>query len=91
MQLGETPTDDPAQWEQDSGMGKLQPSRFLSLRSALERALEFERAVIGLYNDLANRDKENDYGTYRLVLELLDAELEDEQNIEDILAKLEIR
>ena len=35
--------------------------------------------------------KENDHGTYRLVLELLDAELEDEQNIEDILAKLEIR
>ena len=57
MQLGETPTDDPAQWEQDSGMGKLQPSRFLSLRSALERALEFERAVIGLYNDLANWSK----------------------------------
>ena len=90
MQLGETPTDDPAQWEQDSGMGKLQPSRFLSLRSALERALEFERLVIGLYNDLANNTKDKDHGTYKLALELLDAELEDEQNIEDILAKLEI-
>src|SRR5215475_6250253 len=54
MQLEDKPTDDPAQWEQDSGMGKLQPSRFLSLRSSLERALEFERSVIGLYNDLAN-------------------------------------
>ena len=91
MQLGETPTDDPAQWEQDSGMGKLQPSRFLTLRSALERALEFERLVIGLYNDLANNTKDKDHGTYQLALELLDAELEDEQNIEDILAKLEIR
>ena len=28
MQLGETPIDDPAQWEQDSGLGKLQPSRY---------------------------------------------------------------
>ena len=36
MQLGETPIDDPAQWEQDSGLGKLQPSRYLTLRSALE-------------------------------------------------------
>jgi hypothetical protein len=84
MQFGETPTDDPAKWEQDSGMGKLQPSRFLSLRTALERALEFERLVIGLYND-------KDHGTYRFALELLNAELEDEQNIEDILAKLEVR
>jgi bacterioferritin len=91
MQLEETPTDDPAQWEQDSGMGKLQPSRFLSLRSALERALEFERSVIGLYNDLANNTKDKDHGTYQLSLELLNAELEDEQNLEDILAKLEIR
>jgi bacterioferritin len=91
MQLGETPIDDPAQWEQDSGLGKLQPSRYLSLRSALERALEFERLVIGLYNDLANNTKEKDHGTYQLALELLNAELEDEQDIEDILAKLEIR
>jgi bacterioferritin len=91
MQLGEAPIDDPAQWEQDSGLGKLQPSRYLSLRSALERALEFERLVIGLYNDLANNTKEKDHGTYQLALELLNAELEDEQDIEDILAKLEIR
>ncbi len=91
MQLGETPIDDPAQWEQVSGLGKLQPSRFLTLRSALERALEFERLVIGLYNDLANSTKDKDHGTYQLSLELLNAELEDEQDIEDILAKLEIR
>jgi bacterioferritin len=91
MQLGKNPIDDPAQWEQDSGLGKLQPSRYLTLRSALERALEFERTVIGLYNDLANSTKDKDHGTYQLALELLNAELEDEQNIEDILAKLEIR
>ncbi len=89
MQLETTPTDDPAQWEQDSGLGKLQPARHLTLRSALEKALEFERAVIKHYNDLANTSKDKDHATYNLVLELLDAELEDEQNIEDILAKLE--
>jgi bacterioferritin len=53
--------------------------------------LEFERVVIKHYNDLANNVKDKDHGTYRLALELLDAELEDEQNIEDILARLEIQ
>lgn len=91
MQLEVTPTDDPAQWEQDSNLGKLQPSRYLTLRSALEKALEFERTIIKLYNDLANSTKEKDNATYNLALDLLDAELEDEQNLEDILAKLEIR
>ncbi len=91
MQLETIPTDDPSQWEQDSGLGKLQPARYLTLRSALEKALEFERAVIKHYNDLANTSKDKDHATYNLALELLDAELEDEQNIEDILAKLEIQ
>jgi bacterioferritin len=90
MQLGTNAKDDPALWEQESGLGKLQPSRYLTLRSALEKALEFERSVIKLYNDLANNVKDKDHGTYHLVQDLLDAELEDEQTIEDILAKLEI-
>jgi bacterioferritin len=60
------------------------------LRSALEKALEFERTIIKLYNDLVNITKQKDNASYRLALDLLDAELEDEQNIEDILAKLEI-
>ncbi|MGH9952174.1 MAG: ferritin-like domain-containing protein [Nitrososphaeraceae archaeon] len=91
MQLGTNAKDDPALWEQESGLGKLQPSRYLTLRSALEKALEFERSVIKLYNDLSNNVKDKDHGTYHLSLDLLDAELEDEQTIEDILAKLEIR
>lgn len=90
-QLEVKPSDDPAQWEQASGLGKLQPSRYLSLRTALEKALEFERVVIRHYNDLANNVKDKDHGTYSLALELLDAELEDEQTIEDILARIEIQ
>src|SRR5918997_1186945 len=61
-QLEVKPTDDPAQWEQESGLGKLQPSRYLSLRTALENAREFERAVIKHYNDLANNVKDKDHG-----------------------------
>ena len=91
MQLGTNSTDDPARWEQDSGVGRLEPSRYLSRRSAIEKALEFERAAIGLYNDLANATKDKDHGTYELALGLLKDELADEQTMEDILARLEIQ
>ena len=91
MELGTNPTDDPGAWEKESGVGKTEPKKYLSLRSALERALELERFGIGLYNDLANATKGNDHGTYQLALKLLTDELEDEQTIEDILARLEIQ
>jgi bacterioferritin len=91
MQLGTNSTDDPARWEQESGIGRLEPKRYLSLRSAMEKALEFERMAIGLYNDLANATKDKDHGTYQLALGLLKDELEDEQTMEDILARLEIQ
>jgi bacterioferritin len=90
MQLNVTPNDDPGKWEQDSELGKLQPSKYLTLRSALEKALELERAAIKSYNDLANTAKDKDHATYNLALELLKAELKDEQDLEDILSKLEI-
>jgi bacterioferritin len=90
MELGTNPTDDPAAWATESGVGKTESSKYLSLRSALERSLELERFGIGLYNDLANATKDKDHGTYDLALKLLNDELKDEQTIEDILARLEI-
>jgi bacterioferritin len=91
MELGTNPTDDPARWEQESGVGRLQPKRHLSLRSAIEKALEFERAAIGLYDDLSNATNNKDHGTYELALDLLEDKLEDEETMENILARLEIR
>lgn len=91
MQLGTNATDDPANWEQESGTGKLEPKKYLSLKSAVVKALEFERQAIDMYNDLANATKARDNGTYELALELLADELEDEQTMEDILARLEIQ
>ena len=91
MELGANPTDDPSSWEKESGLGRTEPKKYFSLTSALERALEIERFGIGLYNDLANATKDRDHGTYQLSLKLLSDELEDEQTIEDILARLEVR
>jgi bacterioferritin len=91
MELGTNPTDDPGSWEKEGGIGKTESKKYLSLRSALERALDFERFAIGLYNDLANATKDKDHATYQLALKLLTDELEDEQTIEDILSRLEIK
>ena len=60
-QLKVTPNDDPGEWEQDSGLGELHPSKYLTLKSAFERALEFERIAVKSYNDLANTDKDKDH------------------------------
>ena len=90
MELGTNPTDDPAKWEKESGTGKLEPKKYLSLKSALVKSLEFERQAIDMYNELANSTRESDNGTYELALDLLKEELEDEQTLEDILARLEI-
>lgn len=90
-QLGANPTDDPAEWAAESGIGKVESRKYLSLRSSLEKSLELERFAIGLYNDLAKATKDNDHGTYQLALKLLTDELDDEQTIEDILTRLEIK
>ena len=90
MQLGENPSDDPATWEQESGTGKMEPKKHLSLKSALVKSLEFERQAIDLYNDLANATRNTDNATYELAQGLLKDELKDEQTLEDILIKLEL-
>jgi bacterioferritin len=86
--FGTNPTDDPAMWAAESGIGKTEAKKYLSLRRALERSLELERPANGLYNEAANASKDKDHGSYRLALESLKDELKDGQTIADILARL---
>jgi len=88
-QLGDQVTDDPAKWAEESGLGKLEPKMHLTLKSALDKGLEVERAAIDLYNELASSTQGKDHITYHLALELVSDEAKDEQEIEDIMAKLE--
>lgn len=88
-QLGDKATDDPENWAKLSGLGKLEPAQHLTLRSAIEGGLKFERVAIEMYNDLVNSTMGKDNVTYHLALDLLEDEAKDEQEIEDIFAKLE--
>ncbi|PWU81082.1 MAG: hypothetical protein DLM72_08885 [Candidatus Nitrosopolaris wilkensis] len=58
----------------------------MTLKSELERALEFERIAIKSYNDSVSTEKNKDH----LTLGLLNAELKYGQDLEDILANPEI-
>ena len=89
-QLGAKATDNPQDWAEESGLGNLEPAKYLTLKSALEHALDFERYAIAHYNELASSTQGNDHVTYHLALDLLSDEAKDEQDIEDILDKLEI-
>lgn len=89
-ELGDAASDDPGTWSETSGLGKLEPAKHITLKSALEHALEFERMAIDLYNELANNTRGSDNVTYHLALDLVSDESKDEQDIENILSKLEI-
>ena len=89
-QLGAKATDNPQDWAEVSGLGNLEPGKHVTLRNALEYALEFERTAIEHYNELASSTQGKDHITYHLALDLVTDEAKDEQDIEDILDKLEI-
>ena len=89
-QLGAKATDNPQDWAEVSGLGNLEPGKHVTLRNALEYALEFERTAIAHYNELASSTQGKDHITYHLALDLVSDEAKDEQDIEDILDKLEI-
>ena len=62
------------------------------MRSALERALDFEGKAVGNYTNLVLKATEaNDYVTRRLAETILADEVKDEQHTKDVLKHLELR
>ncbi|HKU49509.1 MAG TPA: ferritin-like domain-containing protein [Nitrososphaera sp.] len=91
-ELGDIAPSEPAEWNQFSTIGPLDPSKHLTLRAALERALEFEGKAVENYNGLAKKALElGDYVTYNLATTILADEVKDEQHTEDVLKSLEVK
>ncbi|GBC72942.1 hypothetical protein HRbin04_00337 [archaeon HR04] len=61
------------------------------MRDAIEKALEIEGLAIEHYNELIKRVKDVDYTTYDILQDILVEEVKEEQDLEDILARLELR
>ena len=91
-ELGDIAPSDPTEWKQYSTIGPLDPAQHLTLRAALERALEFEGKAVENYNALAKKALElGDFVTYNLASTVLGDEVEDEQHTEDVLKSLEVK
>jgi len=91
-ELGDRAPSDPTEWKQYSTIGPLDPAQHLTLRSALERALEFEGKAVENYNALAKKALElGDYVTYNLATTVMADEVKDEQHTEDVLKSLEVK
>src|SRR5918912_1770497 len=66
-ELEDKAPSNPSEWETTSNIGSLDPLKNLTLRSALERAFEFEGKAVQNYNNIAKRALEiNDFVTYNL-------------------------
>jgi bacterioferritin len=90
-ELGEKAPSSPAEWSKLSTIGPLDPAKYLTLRAALERAMQFEGKAVENYNNLAKKALAlGDYVTYNLAATILADEVKDEQHTEDILKSLEV-
>ncbi|NOJ27816.1 MAG: hypothetical protein DA330_07395 [Nitrososphaera sp.] len=91
-ELGDIAPSNPAEWEKYSTIGPLDPAKHLTLRAALERALDFEGMAVENYNNLAKKALElGDFVTYNLAATIMADEVKDEQHTEDVLKSLELK
>ncbi|MCS7140948.1 MAG: ferritin-like domain-containing protein [Candidatus Nitrosocaldus sp.] len=89
-QLDAMAPSSPSEWANMSILGDADPSKYTTLRSAVEKALEIEGKAIEHYNELIKKVKDADYATYDILQDILVEEVKEEQDLEDILAKLEL-
>jgi bacterioferritin len=91
-ELEDKAPSNPSEWGTMSNIGSLDPLKHLTLRSALDKALEFEGKAVQNYNNIAKRALElSDFVTYNLATTILADEVKDEQHTEDVLKGLEVK
>ncbi|MEM2923152.1 MAG: ferritin-like domain-containing protein [Candidatus Nitrosocaldus sp.] len=90
-QLAAMAPSSPGDWANISIFGNVDPSKYTTLRDSIKKALEMEGHVIEHYNELIKKVKDVDYATYDILQDILVEEVKEEQDLEDILARLELR
>jgi bacterioferritin len=79
----------PEEWYRTTNCGYDAPED-PSVRSVLEQNLKGERCAIGVYQDLIQTLREDDSVTSRMVLEILEDEVEHEEDLEALLEDIQM-
>lgn len=88
IELGSTPFVGPQEWLKNTSCGYAAPIRS-DIKILLEQNIISERCAIAVYNDLANFVRGKDDITYKLIVKILEDEIEHEQDLEDIQKDIE--
>ena len=83
IELGGTPVIEPKMWYKYSACGYEAPSN-PDAKIILEQALRSERCAIHVYNNLIKILSGRDSVTHKLLVKILQEEIEHEQDLEDI-------
>ncbi len=89
-QLGAAAFSNPAEWVKNSNVGDVDPEKYLTMKNAVQKAMEIAGKVTEHYNEIAKKTQHTDYVTYEIVTEILIEEVKEEQDLEDILTNLEV-
>lgn len=87
IQLGGEPIVDPKKFFEKTNCGYEVPTG--EAKQALEGALKGENCAITVYNKIAKMTKDTDVVTYRLMLHIMEEEIDHEQRFENLKEWLE--
>jgi bacterioferritin len=87
LELGGTPVLSPEEWYKMTNCGYEAP-RDPSVEKLLEQNIKGEQCAIEVYNKLLEFTKDGDPVTWRLVLEILEDEIEHEFDLQSLLEDL---
>lgn len=88
LQMGGTPILSPMKWYDETNCGYEEPSD-PQVKAILKQNIEGEQCAIEVYNKLVKKTRDADPITYRIVLEILEEEVEHEDDLQQILEDLE--
>ena len=88
IELGAMPIVGPHEWLKKSACGYLEPLDS-DIMVLLEQNISSERCAIEVYKSLADFTRGKDDKTFKLVVKILEEELEHEQDLEDIRNDME--
>jgi bacterioferritin len=84
IQLGGTPLLNPKGWYEETNCGYDDPLD-PSVQKIIEQNLEGERCAIDVYNELIKTIRNKDDVTQKLIVDILEDELEHEEDLQSIL------